>query len=483
MYTLLWNNTYILSFNYLFQSLGNHEFDNGVSGLTPFIEALTCPVLAANLNLAKEPELLVERNLMDSVVFNISGTAIGVIGYLTPDTKFLAAKTDVIYIEEVLAIKKEAAKLKAQGVNILIALGHSGFTKDLEIAEKVDDIDVVIGGHTNTFLWNGAVPDSDKSEGPYPTFVKQKSGKLVPAVQAYAYTKYLGKLHLIFDSNGELISADGNPVLLDISVPQDPPVLEIVNRYRGSIRLITEVVVGVTSVVLHGDTCRLQECNMGNLITDAMVEKYALEYKGNGWTDAPVAIIQGGGIRTSVAHRILPANITKGDLLQVMPFGGNLVRVTINGSGIWKMLEHAVAKYSLIRTPAPFLQMSGMKVEYDFQKPPGFRVLKVSILCGLCLNPEYAVLNKTMEYNILMPAFLSRGGDNYTIFEDLPTKDLAYDELESTVTYIQKRNLVYPSIQGRVVIHHLDKLTVNSAPHLKSSFAAIFIVFVAMLLH
>ena len=40
-------------------------------------------------------------------------------------------------------------------MNILIALGHSGFQKDLEIAENVPDIDVVVGGHTNTFLYTG----------------------------------------------------------------------------------------------------------------------------------------------------------------------------------------------------------------------------------------------------------------------------------------------------------------------------------------
>jgi len=57
-------------------------------------------------------------------------------------------------------------------------------------------VDIVIGGHTNTFLYNGAQPDAEHIDGPYPTMVKQKSGKEVPVVQAYAYTKYLGKLHV-----------------------------------------------------------------------------------------------------------------------------------------------------------------------------------------------------------------------------------------------------------------------------------------------
>ena len=52
-------------------------------------------------------------------------------------------------------MRDEAERLKQQGVNILIAVGHAGYLKDMEIAEKVPDIDVVVGGHTNTFLWNG----------------------------------------------------------------------------------------------------------------------------------------------------------------------------------------------------------------------------------------------------------------------------------------------------------------------------------------
>ena len=58
-------------------------------------------------------------------------------------------------MDEVKGVRDEAERLKQQGVNILIAVGHAGYLKDMEIAEKVPDIDVVVGGHTNTFLWNG----------------------------------------------------------------------------------------------------------------------------------------------------------------------------------------------------------------------------------------------------------------------------------------------------------------------------------------
>lgn len=97
---------------------------------------------------------------------------------------------------EFYSISDEAAALKNRGVNILIALGHSGYDVDQQIGINCPDIDAVIGGHSNTFLYNGRQPDVETIAGPYPTVVTQKSGKKVPVVQAYAYTKYLGHLKL-----------------------------------------------------------------------------------------------------------------------------------------------------------------------------------------------------------------------------------------------------------------------------------------------
>lgn len=75
-------------------------------------------------------------------------------------------------------------------------MGHSGYEEDQKIAALCSDVDLVIGGHTNTFLFNGEQPDRESIDGPYPTLVNQTGGKQVPVVQAYAYTKYLGKLHV-----------------------------------------------------------------------------------------------------------------------------------------------------------------------------------------------------------------------------------------------------------------------------------------------
>ncbi len=81
-------------------------------------------------------------------------------------------------------------------MNILIALGHSGLLRDKEIAAGCPEIDLVIGGHSHTFLFDGVQPDIEKPVDKYPVMVTQKDGKKVPVVQAFAFTKYLGFLDL-----------------------------------------------------------------------------------------------------------------------------------------------------------------------------------------------------------------------------------------------------------------------------------------------
>lgn len=99
--------------------------------------------------------------------------------------------------ENRLYSSKEAESLANSGVQIIITIGHSGYDMGQQVAANCPLVDVVVGGHTHTFLYNGEQPDIDPVEGPYPTIVTQKSGKKVPVVQTLSYTKYLGILKLI----------------------------------------------------------------------------------------------------------------------------------------------------------------------------------------------------------------------------------------------------------------------------------------------
>jgi len=69
-------------------------------------------------------------------------------------------------------------------------------------------------------IFKGHQPDAEVPVDLYPIMVTQAGGRKVPVVQAYAYTKYMGRLDLTFDSKGEVVRTEGNPILLDRSVPQ-----------------------------------------------------------------------------------------------------------------------------------------------------------------------------------------------------------------------------------------------------------------------
>lgn len=155
---------------------------------------VNCPVVAANLNFTYETVL---NKVQKSVILEKSGRKIGIIGYLTPETMKISSPRNTIFYDEVKSLINESQRLDALGVKIIFALGHSGYLMDQKIAKGVPLVDAVIGGHTNTFLWNGPQPDNEPVEGPYPKVVTQDSGKQVPVVQAYAYTKYLGEYCLL----------------------------------------------------------------------------------------------------------------------------------------------------------------------------------------------------------------------------------------------------------------------------------------------
>ena len=54
------------------------------------------------------------------------------------------------------SVRAEAQRLiKEENVTILIALGHSGYELDMQMAAEIEELDVVVGGHSHTFLWPG----------------------------------------------------------------------------------------------------------------------------------------------------------------------------------------------------------------------------------------------------------------------------------------------------------------------------------------
>lgn len=325
-------------------------------------------------------------------------------------------------------------------------------------------VDIVVGGHTNTFLYTGKAPDMEQPEGKYPYMVKQASGKQVPVVQAYAYTKYLGELHVELNLKGDVLKSWGNPVLLTGDIEPAPDALELLDKFYSDKRMTRlNSRIAYSRVTLDNRFCRQRECNIGNMITDAMVYTFIKSNmtKTAFWTDAPIALLNSGGIRTSFngkkVNGVFP--ISNNDLEEVLPFRNTLKSTTITGAELLDVLNLVIQRYD--RVHGGFLQMSGVHVVYDFTDKNNYKVESVRVRCGHCLVPSYEPLNLTKTYQIVIYSFLSAGGDDFAIFKtketiDVPgTADVVYD-VEQVAEFMARENPITYGIEDRIIIKKSD---------------------------
>ena len=179
-------------------ALGNHEFDDGSEVLAAFVTGLNFPALSANVDFSEEPVLagLIEP----SVILEVGDQSIGIIGLVTPETDILSLPSKALVFEyDLIGVTQEQVDiLSAEGVNKIILVTHIGYNADLEVAQGVSGVDVVVGGHTNTFLSN----TYSGARGEYPTVTESASGEPVLVVQASTKTVYLGRLDVEFDADG-----------------------------------------------------------------------------------------------------------------------------------------------------------------------------------------------------------------------------------------------------------------------------------------
>ncbi|KAK8770641.1 hypothetical protein V5799_012894, partial [Amblyomma americanum] len=210
--------------DYDYVCLGNHEFDDGPENLAPFLAKMNesnVTVVGTNTDFSGD-NVLKRYNLVKSATKTINGKTIGILGAVIPDTQFTSNPgPNVKFRGEIESFKEEVANLTDRGVNIIIAITHSGFKREIEIVENVTEIDILVGGHTNTFLYTGTDhPKENKPEGPYPYVVNRTDGSKALIVQDFWFGKFLGRLNVTFDAEGNVKTWEGNPILMNSSVPE-----------------------------------------------------------------------------------------------------------------------------------------------------------------------------------------------------------------------------------------------------------------------
>jgi len=409
-------------------TVGNHEFDDGPEVLAGFMGSVGFPVLMSNADVSKEPALA--DVLKKSTIVTKGNVKIGLIGLTPEDTSELASPgKNITFSDPVAAVQAEVDSLTEQGIDKIIVLSHSGYGVDLMVAEKTTGVDVIVGGHSNTLLSN----TSEDAKGPYPTMVGDTA-----VVQAYAYGKYLGELSVTFDDEGVIAQATGEPLLIDGEVVEDEDTLARVAELAEPLDEIRKKVVAVSAGPIEGnrDVCRVQECEMGNLIADAMLDRVADQ-------GISIALMNSGGIRASMGE----GEVTMGDVLSVLPFQNTLSTFQISGADVVAALENGVSQIEEVKGRFP--QVAGLKFTFDATQPAGEgRVQEVLVQDG----DDWVAIDAAAMYGVVSNNYVRGGGDGYDVFATNASN--AYDfgpDLDVVLADFMAANDTYaPAIEGRI---------------------------------
>jgi len=187
-------------------TIGNHDFDNGIDGLYAQLPHAKFEFISANYDFSNT---VMDTHVKPYKVFTVDGIRIGVFG-LGIELNGLVSKTlykETKYLDPVETSQEMTRILKDQEMcDLIICLSHIGYKyetnkiSDLKLAEATKDINLIIGGHTHTFL-------------PKPTVVKNMDGENMLVNQVGCYGINLGKIDFYFDANKN-ISANGVSILV-----------------------------------------------------------------------------------------------------------------------------------------------------------------------------------------------------------------------------------------------------------------------------
>ena len=405
-------------------TVGNHEFDDGPEVLKGFASSVDFPILMSNADISAEP--LLAGAIQKSWVVQKGGESIGLIGLTPQDTDELASPgPNVSFSDPIAAVQGEVDRLTAAGINKIVVLSHSGYAVDQRVAEGTTGVDVIVGGHSNTYLSN----ISDRAAGAYPTVVND-----VQIVQAYAYGKFLGELNVVFDDEGVVTSATGEPLLLDRFIAEDDGTKARIAEAAAPLEEIRQKVVAEAAEPIGGDReiCRAQECSMGSLIADAMLDRV----KDQG---IEIAIQNGGGIRASIDA----GPVTMGEVLTVLPFQNTLSTFQVTGATVVEALENGVSQVE--EGAGRFPQVAGLNYTFDPKAEAGSRISDVMV--------GGAAIEMDKVYGVVSNNYVRNGGDGYEMFEDADNAyDFGPDLADVTAEFLAAKGPFTPYTDGRISV-------------------------------
>ncbi|WP_233713598.1 5'-nucleotidase C-terminal domain-containing protein [Lederbergia citri] len=449
-------------------TFGNHEFDLGSSpeghqALADFIKGAEFPFVSANVDFSNDDkfnglfndfitEEIENGQIYNGIIKEVNGEKVGIFGLTTEETVDISSPGSIAFENYLQQAEKAVEAFEAEGVNKIIALTHIGFDdnalvdNDLILAEAVEGIDIIVGGHSHTTLSEPVVVSKDAT----PTVI----------VQTGNANSNLGVLDVVFDENGVIIEHAGELIAIG-SQKDDQEAAGILAPYKAKVDEVAKEEIGVSTPLelenprTNGDdtkpSVRKNETILGNLITDGMLIK-AREFTGQ---NVVMALQNGGGIRAAIDA----GPITVGEVITVLPFANTLATMEVTGSELKEAFEISLSRYP--GENGGFLHVAGGKVEFDSTKPAGERVVEIYIKDA---NGNFVPVDDNTTYTIATNAFTAKGGDGYDVFakayEEGRVTDLGLSDWENFRDHLISVGSegIPTEIEGRIV-------DVNSIPN------------------
>eukprot|EP01037_Dinobryon_pediforme_P017232 gene17232-17422_t len=373
-------------------AVGNHEFDNGPETLAKFVRDAWFPVLSANIDASGEPSLA--GLLRPRVMVERAGLRIGLVGATTLQTATTSSPgPNVRFTDPAVALAAQAAALRAEGAQIVVALSHLGADVDQGLAGNVAGVDVFVGGHSHTLL-----SDSEAgAAGPAHAVFDGSAGRAV-VVQAACYGRYFGRLDLDVGEDGTVLAYGGDTRHVGLDLPEHAGVAAIVSGYAVQLDTVRRRVIGRAPAAVDITTCRVGECALGSFVAEAML---AATHGGE------VALMNGGGLRTGLPS----GEITLGDVLSMLPFGNSVASVELSGADLLVALENGVGRAGA----GGFPQVAGLRLRWNPAGAAGARLRDVQVRGA---DGTFQPLQADRIYKVVTNNFMRTGGDGYAVMRE-----------------------------------------------------------------
>lgn len=262
----------------------------------------------------------------------------------------------------------------------MIALTHMRFPNDCRLAENVDEIDLILGGHDHVYD------------------VKYVNGKKI--IKSGSDFRELSKIDIIFKDDNNVDLSIERVDITSAAFEEDIILKEAIERFSQVIEGKMDMVLGHFLCDLDGrfSSIRNQETNLGNFFSDIMLTS----------TDSDLAILNSGTLRSDQIHP--KGDFKLRDLVHIMPIMDPMIVLAASGKTIWLALENGVSQWPKLEGRFP--QVSGVRFAFDPSKPPGSRVDPRFVKIG------DEVLQMDKEYRLVTKSYLYQGKDGYECLKD-----------------------------------------------------------------